>query len=70
MGKNKKWTPSRISIFKLEKELELTKNLNKEEKAEWKLKEQDLQHKIKSMSSKLEVLEEKVEGTGGLTSWK
>jgi len=45
---------------KLEKQLQSVKNMHKEKKAEWKLKEQDLQQQIHKGVTQQTVLEEKV----------
>jgi hypothetical protein len=46
--------------FKTEKELNLAKNMYKEKKAEWRLKEQDMQNQISTSINKYSILEKKL----------
>jgi hypothetical protein len=46
--------------YKTEKELNLTKNMYKEKKAEWRLKEQDMQNQISTSKNKYSILEQKL----------
>jgi hypothetical protein len=46
--------------FKTERELNLTKNIYKEKKAEWRLKEQDMQNQISTNKNKYNILEQKL----------
>jgi hypothetical protein len=46
--------------YKTEKELNLTKSMFKEKKAEWRLKEQEMQNQISTSRNKYSILEQKL----------
>lgn len=46
--------------YKIEKELNSFKNMHKEKKSEWKLKEQEMQNQISMAQNKQSILEKKI----------
>jgi hypothetical protein len=46
--------------YKMEKELNSVKNMHKEKKAEWRLKEQEMQSQISIAQNKQSILEKKI----------